>query len=659
MKFPPVVQLLTSFLYLVYRDLQVFTRRKSSLLLVFISPIIIMLLLGTTYSFGTNLMENSNIRGISLAVCDYDKGEVSKTMVKELSNSTFFDMDYFDATFFPEDECRSRVEADIYEGTYRVALFFPSNFTNRILSGENQELMFLVDNSHTEVRNTVQIFMLAYVQEMSGSVGERFISSAWDKLSQINQELTGMNNQLGVVQVDAGSIKEGLSASQAQLSGLDTQQVSSSIADLSSQIVRVETLRQSIGTTVAETWTDIDLASAQIDDLQNITDSTRTKVSSTKAKIDAALPPLLALESTLILFNQTVPCVPPVCDQLQSTLQTTSSTITDLQSTRADLLSLEASLDQVDADLDEQRALLTRTKEKVSQAATGVAAAGPELSRVKVQVDSLDSVVQDVSEIKSDSTTFFTQSGASLDDVIASMGLLGPQIAGAQNVLSQFTGYAPRNIVQPITLSGVDIYKDRKYLDFMMPGIIGLVVMFSSMLLSSIALVGERKSGVFTRTLLTPTPLSLTLLSRLVSNLILSGIQIGLLIAVASLIYNVQMRGELIDIIIVAETVSLSFLSIGLLLGAFSKSENTAILASIAIGLPMLFLCGLLFPTELMPSLMRVISSVLPLTYGIDAMRSIIVYGMTATDVLPSIGLMLGQGVIATALSVRILKQTE
>lgn len=659
MKYPRIIHLILTFFYLIYRDLKVFTRRKSSLLLVFISPIIIMVLLGTTYSMGTNLMENSNIRGISLAVCDYDKGEVSKTMIQELKNSTFFDMDYFDDTFYTEDACRKKVEDDIYAGKYRVAVSFPSNFTTKILNGENQELTFLVDNSHTEVRNTVQIFMLAYVHEMSGSVGERFISRAWDKLTLINQQLSLMSNQLGTIENNATSIRDDLAQSQAQLSGVDTASVRQNIADLQTQISRVETVRKDIGTSVTETWVDIDSAVTQVDDLKNITASTRVKIQSTKQKLDSVLSPLVALQSALIVMNQTLPCPSPVCDQIQAVLSTTQSTISDLQSTRSDLVVLESSLDKVNTDLDSEKELLTRTKDRLNQAASGVASAEPEIASVKTKVGDLNSVVDQVEGIKQQSNQFFSQAGTSIDTVISNMDAVKPQITGAQEVLGQFTTYTPRNVVQPISLNGVDIYKDRKYIDFMMPGIIGLVVMFSSMLLASVSFVGEKKSGVFTRTLLTPTPLILTISSRIVSNLILSGIQIGILILVGTTFYNVQMRGDVRDTFIAGETVAFAFLTIGLLLGAFSRSENTAILASIAIGLPMLFLCGLLFPTELMPSIMRVISSVLPLTYGIDAMRNIVVYSMTLTDVLPSIGLLIGQGLIATWLSVKILKRVE
>jgi ABC-type transport system involved in cytochrome c biogenesis permease component/archaellum component FlaC len=626
-----------TFFYLVYKDLRVFTRRKASVLLVFVSPLMIMILLGTTYSVGTDLMANSNIRGISLAVCDYDDNDISSIMIQELKESTFFDMDYFDNTFYTEAKCKEKIEREMYLGKYRVAIVFQSNFTENMLNGQSQELLFYVDNSHTEVRNTVHIFMLAYAHEMSRNVGARFIQRAWNKLDLINDGLSSMVDQLDTIQSSATSIKDNLSSSQAQLGGFDTATVRQNINDLGNQISKVEQVKGEISTAVVETKSD--------------------KVTSTKQRIDSVLNPLITLHSTLIILNQTVVCPSEACDQMQTVLNSTQSTIDELQSTRDDLEALENSLDGVNMNLDQQQVILANTKVKVEQAEQGIQDVGPEIESVKVKVSTLKSTIDQVETIKQQSDQFFNQANTNIDQVISDLDSVSPEINLAKTALGQFTEYDPSTVVQPLYLNGIDIYKDRRYIDFMMPGIIGLVVMFSCLLLASISLVQEKKSGVFTRTLLTPTPLLLTISARTVSNLILSGIQILILLAVGMFMYNVQVRGDLLNVFIASEAVSLSFLTVGLIIGSFSQSENTAILASIALGLPMLFLCGLLFPTELMPSLMRLLSSFLPLTYGIDAMRNIIVYGMSIDQVVAPIGLLIGQSAVAFWISVKILKK--
>jgi ABC-type transport system involved in cytochrome c biogenesis permease component/predicted nucleic acid-binding Zn-ribbon protein len=646
-----------TFFYLVYKDLRVFTRRKASVLLVFVSPLMIMILLGTTYSVGTDLMANSNIRGISLAVCDYDDNDISSIMIQELKESTFFDMDYFDNTFYTEAKCKEKIEREMYLGKYRVAIVFQSNFTENMLNGQTQELLFYVDNSHTEVRNTVHIFMLAYAHEMSRNVGARFIQRAWNKLDLINDGLSSMVDQLDTIQSSATSIKDNLSSSQAQLGGFDTATVRQNINDLGNQISKVEQVKGEISTAVVETKSDIDTASDRIEDIRNVTTSTKSKVTSTKQRIDSVLNPLITLHSTLIILNQTVVCPSEACDQMQTVLNSTQSTIDELQSTRDDLEALENSLDGVNMNLDQQQVILANTKVKVEQAEQGIQDVGPEIESVKVKVSTLKSTIDQVETIKQQSDQFFNQANTNIDQVISDLDSVSPEINLAKTALGQFTEYDPSTVVQPLYLNGIDIYKDRRYIDFMMPGIIGLVVMFSCLLLASISLVQEKKSGVFTRTLLTPTPLLLTISARTVSNLILSGIQILILLAVGMFMYNVQVRGDLLNVFIASEAVSLSFLTVGLIIGSFSQSENTAILASIALGLPMLFLCGLLFPSELMPSLMRLLSSFLPLTNGIDAMRNIIVYGMSIDQVVAPIGLLIGQSAVAFWISVKILKK--
>jgi len=85
-------------------------------------------------------------------------------------------------------------------------------------------------------------------------------------------------------------------------------------------------------------------------------------------------------------------------------------------------------------------------------------------------------------------------------------------------------------------------------------------------------------------------------------------------------------------ILIILLISSANFIFIGLILGAISNSENTALLSSLVIALPMFFLSNLFFPFEIMPKFMKIIGSNLPLTLSIDSLDKIITYS-TALDI--------------------------
>lgn len=69
-----------------------------------------------------------------------------------------------------------------------------------------------------------------------------------------------------------------------------------------------------------------------------------------------------------------------------------------------------------------------------------------------------------------------------------------------------------------------------------------------------------------------------------------------------------------------------NFITIGLLIGSLANSENTALLTSLLIILPMFFLSNLFFPVEIMPSLIKTIGNNLPLTLAIRSLESLLTY---------------------------------
>src|SRR5581483_11008258 len=83
---------------------------------------------------------------------------------------------------------------------------------------------------------------------------------------------------------------------------------------------------------------------------------------------------------------------------------------------------------------------------------------------------------------------------------------------------------------------------------------------------------------------------------------------------------------------------TLAFLSVGLVIGAFAKTEDTAQGIVQLIVLPMAFLSGSFFPLDAAPGWLQVVSKIMPLRYLVDAMRDVMVRGKGPVSVLPTIG---------------------
>jgi len=89
---------------------------------------------------------------------------------------------------------------------------------------------------------------------------------------------------------------------------------------------------------------------------------------------------------------------------------------------------------------------------------------------------------------------------------------------------------------------------------------------------------------------------------------------------------------SMLDLYIAVIIIALAFISIGMIISLFAKNQSTAILSSLLLIVPMLFLSGIILPVEFMEPFMRLISSFLPLTLANNLLIGIIVKGASLPD---------------------------
>ena len=161
-------------------------------------------------------------------------------------------------------------------------------------------------------------------------------------------------------------------------------------------------------------------------------------------------------------------------------------------------------------------------------------------------------------------------------------------------------------------------------------GIFPMLVMF---LITSVGTLRERSSGTLERLLILPiTKLEFILgyamafgIAALVQAVVVSSVALGPL--------GLKIAGSQILLILVAIIDALLGMSIGIFVSSFAKTEFQAVQFLPAILFPQLLLSGLLAPRESMPSLLRIISDYLPLTYAVDATQKVVAgQGSVARD---------------------------
>jgi ABC-type multidrug transport system permease subunit len=166
-----------------------------------------------------------------------------------------------------------------------------------------------------------------------------------------------------------------------------------------------------------------------------------------------------------------------------------------------------------------------------------------------------------------------------------------------------------------------------RYIDFLIPGLLGMNLMNSGMWGIGFALVDMRQRKLLKRFVATPMRRSDFLLALTGSRLVLMVIEIGLLLGLGVLVFHMRVLGSLFTIVLLAAVGSVSFGGLGLLTASRAqKIESVSGLMNLVM-MPMWIFSGVFFSSERFPPMLQPFIKVLPLTALNDALRATILQG--------------------------------
>ena len=171
----------------------------------------------------------------------------------------------------------------------------------------------------------------------------------------------------------------------------------------------------------------------------------------------------------------------------------------------------------------------------------------------------------------------------------------------------------------------------------MIPVLIGFVVFFFVFLISGMALLKERTSGTLERLLATPVKRSEIVYGYMLSYGLVAILQTAVVVLAAIWLLDVEVVGNIFNVIIVNVVLALVALAFGIPLSTLAKSEFQMMQFIPLVIMPQLFFSGII-PLSSMGDWAQTVGKFLPLTYSGDAMSQIILYGRGIGDILPNIG---------------------
>jgi len=182
--------------------------------------------------------------------------------------------------------------------------------------------------------------------------------------------------------------------------------------------------------------------------------------------------------------------------------------------------------------------------------------------------------------------------------------------------------------------------KDLKYIDYLIPGIVGMGIMFMSMFGVVGAIVSWRERGVMRRLLATPIRPSIVLVSQVITRLTIAIMQAAIIILLGIIFFDLTVIGNFLLIFLIIIMGAAIFLTFGFAISGVGNSQNTATAVANLFLMPQMFLSGTFFPRDTFPEYLKVITDYLPLTYLNDALRLVMVEGRGFVDIkTPLIGL--------------------
>jgi len=187
-----------------------------------------------------------------------------------------------------------------------------------------------------------------------------------------------------------------------------------------------------------------------------------------------------------------------------------------------------------------------------------------------------------------------------------------------------------------------------------MLGIFPFVVMF---LVTSIAMLRERTSGTLERLLTTPLARLDLLLGYGAAFGLMAALQAVVTVTIATTVYDLDVAGSVYLVVLIAVVDAVLGVALGLLASAFARTEFQAVQFMPVIVLPQFFLCGLLVPVDQMAGWLQVISSVLPLTYAVEALQEVGRSAEATGTMWLDIGIVAGAALLALALAAATLRR--
>lgn len=584
-------------LTIALKELKLIKTQKISLLLIFFFPIITILAIGTAFG-NVNVFTGTGFTKVPVGIYIPSNANSSTDIIAELNAYQAIELTKY---YSPEEVIES-----MKKRKSKVGIIIRQSPTAE--SGIDLELIF--DNSSL-LETQVTLFVTETVlNEISYRKSTEMIGEVLENLDTIKKTV-----REEITTIDSFITK--LDQSYYSLNNLENRLNQIDLSTMQSQLNQFDTYYYQSKNDVSDTRTEIYNAKSQLSGYKTKIQTQRNQVVSYRDQLNnlnnqisniiAVSPP----EVDVQLY--------PIQNQLNNTINEMNYTINQL--------------DQAVIDIDSTNNKLDQTLDKLNDVDSRLNSANSSIQSFKNTVSSMQNTLN---EIK----LMITEAKSSRESIMQDLKETKSQMQALSTKLENLSSLSPDSLVRPIKITKEPLFASTE-VSVITPMAIAIVLLLTSLLLTSISIILEKNQGVELRAKLSPTMRFTWIAGKMLGQMVFALFEALIILLVAFIGFGVIVYGSALDLFLVLLIIAFSFISIGLFLTNFTKTQSTAVLSSLLVSVPLIFLSGMILPTSFMPSFVKSFSEVLPLTVATELVTSILVRGSPISFLIPQMLLLL------------------
>ncbi|MFH1684699.1 MAG: ABC transporter permease, partial [Candidatus Micrarchaeota archaeon] len=602
-------------LYAIRKELLETMHDHTMLAALILFPVFVMLLMGSAFG-------SIEIQGLPVGVVGPTNTSFSSVLFSDLNESPAFNLINYDS--------ESIAMTDFRNGKLRAIIIVPADFESALGSGDSSEVRIAIDNSDIALQEAILAAMGSVIQASSTNFTRSYVTEAWEDLYVLNQSAADLTEDLKESRNKMEQTRAQLVKIQDNMSNIDIGKLEGSLNSAANEIVLMQgkVSEQNDSSFLNKSEGFLYNASFAVNHSIDTVGETHEKLVDQKIKLDETIDTLDTSISALEFIksstsdNLTATALEINILTLESLRNTSiqqaadiETEILELESLNVTLQSFRISLEGYGTELNEVKTTQSNTLGEVLDGLTSLNASLVEsketITKLKVLFSEINSTTNDI-----DNT---------LEEVLEQTSSVDALISSLQGTVAAQTAKDPETIAAPLSVKVENQYVRNSFVDFILPRVIAVSLMFSCFLLASISVVREKTGKTIVRLLMMPGALGNAVIAKMISITLISLGQIGLILVVALLLFAVAMPENIMMVILGTVMSALVLSSVGIIVGFYARSESAAIQTSLLIAIPMLFLGNILFSPDLLPVYTQALQQLLPLSHITNLFKIVLI----------------------------------